>query len=166
MPGKAIGIEMLVGYPGSVARNADCIIENRPVKTADLAFGKPAILNSDNTYDPFGAANVATDFVGVAVREVKQTSDYFNPDGVYKVGQPADVIRRGNVMVVCNVGTPTANGDVYIRIAANAAIPAGVVGGFEAAADGANTVKLTNAKWATGKMDANKVCELAILTKQ
>ena len=46
---------------------------------------------------------------------------------------------------------------------ANEAVPAGVVGGFEAVADAANTVELTNCRWA-GPADANGVAELRILT--
>lgn len=168
MPGKSIGVTMNAGYPGSFARNGDCIIMNRPVKSTDsnnIAFGSPVILNSDNTYSAGLATLTATNFAGVAVREVKQSVDYYNPAGAYKPGEPADVIERGNVSVVCNVGTPTSGGAVYVRITANGSIPAGVVGGFEAAADGSNTVQLTNCKWATGIMDANKVTELSILNR-
>jgi len=168
MPGQAVGISMNYGYPGNFARNGDCIIVNRFVKSTDTAninFGDPVVLNSDNTYSKFGASNTADQFAGVAVREVKQSADYYNPTGSYKPGQPCDVIERGSVSVVCNVGTPTAGGPVYIRIAANASIPAGVVGGFEAAPDGANTILLTNCKWATGQKDSNNVTELTILTR-
>jgi hypothetical protein len=133
--------------------------------TDSINFGSPAILNSDNTYSNFGATGTAATFAGVAVREVKQTTDYLSADGSYDPGQPCDVIERGSVTVVCNVGNPTAGGPVYVRIAANAGIPTGVVGGFEAAADGTNTVQITNAKWKTGKKDANNVTELTILTR-
>lgn len=168
MPGQAIGIQMQYGYPGTFARNGDCIIGNRPVKGSDTVgpnFGEPVVLNADNTFSKFGSAGTAATFAGVAVREVKQTTDYLGSSGQYLPGQPCDVIERGNVSVVCNVGTPTAGGDVYVRITANESIPAGVVGGFEAAADGANTVKLTNAKWATGLKDSNNVTELSILNR-
>ncbi|GAB6170557.1 hypothetical protein JCM15765_03840 [Paradesulfitobacterium aromaticivorans] len=168
MPGQAIGIAMNLGYPGSFARNGDCIIMNRLVKATDAAgpaFGDPAVLNTDNTYSKFGAANVSADLAGIAVREVKQTADYYSSAGVYNPGEPCDVIERGNVAVLCNVGTPTAGGKVYVRITANVAIPAGVVGGLEAAADGVNTLELTNCKWATGKIDSNNVAELSILTR-
>jgi hypothetical protein len=75
------------------------------------------------------------------------------------------MLERGGVTVNVRVGTPTIGGAVYIRTVANASFPDGVVGGFEAAADGSNTVLLTNAKWATLK-DANGVAELSILTRQ
>jgi hypothetical protein len=50
-----------------------------------------------------------------------------------------------------------------MRVAANASYPNAVVGGFEAAADSTNSVKLTNVKW-KGAADANGVAELRILT--
>ncbi len=170
MPGSAIGTSMLYGYPGSFARNGDCIIANRIVKSTDSEgpdFGDPIVLNTDNTYSKFGASGTAALFAGVAVREVKQGTDFTNQNaaGNYAPGEPCDAIERGNVSVVCNVGTPTAGGKVYVRIAANVAIPAGVVGGFEAAADGENTLELTNCRWATGLIDANKVTEMSILTR-
>ncbi|MCM3141667.1 hypothetical protein [Brevibacillus sp. MER 51] len=168
MPGKVIGKSLNLGYPGSVSRSADAIITSRLVDetdTEDIKFGEAVVLNSNNTYSKFDATGTAVAFAGVAVREVKQTTDYFTSQGSYKPGQPCDVIERGSVTVVCNAGTPTAGGDVYVRIAVNAAIPTGVVGGFEAAADGTNTVKLTGVKWKTGKIDPNKVAEITILSR-
>lgn len=170
MPGFVVGKTLNYGFPGNVARSADTIITNRvvrPTDTVNINFGDPVVLNSDNTYSKFGATNTAADFAGVAIREVKQSTDYLlsNTGGYYAPGQPCDVIERGAVTVTCNVGTPTAGGPVYIRIAANPSIPTGVVGGFEAAADGTNTIQLTNAQWKTGKMDANNTAELQILTR-
>lgn len=168
MPGSVIGTTMNIGYPGSFSRNGDCVIVPRGVKatdTANIAFGDPVVLNADNTYSKFGAAGTVATFAGVGIREVKQTADYYNPAGSYKPGEPADVIVRGAVCVVCNVGTPTAWGAVYVRTVLNAAIPAGIIGGFEASADGTNTILLTNAKFNTGNMDANKVVEIIITTR-
>lgn len=168
MPGSTIGTVMNYGYPGSFARNGDCIIANRIIKLTDAAgpaFGDPVVLNSDNTFSKFGAANTAAQFAGIAAREAKQTVSYTTPTVKYDPGQPCDAIERGNVSVVCNVGTPTAGCRVYVRITANGAIPAGIVGGLEAAADGANTLELTNCRFATGLIDANNVTELAILTR-
>jgi hypothetical protein len=165
MPGSVVGKSLNLGYPGSISRSADTIITNRVVKSTDTAninFGDPTVLNADNTYSVFGATGTAATFAGIAVLEVKQSTDYFAVQGYYEPGQPCDVAERGSVTVLCNVGTPTAGGDVYVRITANGAIPAGVVGGFEAAADGVNTVKLNGIKWKTGKLDANRVAEVTI----
>lgn len=59
-------------------------------------------------------------------------------------------------------GTATYDGDVYLRVAANASYPNAVVGGFEAAADSTNTIKLTNVKF-KGAADANGIAEIRIL---
>jgi len=169
MPGAVIGKALNFGYPGNVARSVDAIITNRIVKPTDtvsIGFGDPVVLNSDNTYSKFGATGTAAAFAGVAVREVKQSIVFANNvSGEYRATEPCDVIERGTVTVECKVGTPTAGGDVYVRIADNASIPAGVIGGFEAAADSTNTIKLTGVRWKTGKLDANRVGELTILTR-
>jgi hypothetical protein len=168
MPGTAIGKVLNLGYPGNVSRGVDTVIENRfvrPTDTANINFGDPVVLNSDNTYSAFGATGTAATFAGIAVREVKQNTDYFTAQGSYKPGEACDVLQRGSATIKVNVGTPTANGNVYVRIAANGSIPNGVVGGFEASADGANTVQLTNIKFKTGKIDANKVAEITILSR-
>lgn len=169
MPGTAIGKSLNLGYAGNISRSADAIIDNRVVKPSDtenISFGDPVILNDDNTYSKFGATGTADTFGGIAVREVKQSTDYLGAaQGFYAPGQPCDVATRGTLTVVCNVGTPKSGGAVYIRTATNASIPDGVVGGFEAAADGSNTVAIPNLKWTTGKLDANKVAEVTILTR-
>lgn len=170
MPISTIGKTLNIGYPGSFSRNADCIIANRVIKKTDAngpAFGDPIILNSDNTYSKFGSGNTAAQFVGVAVREVRQATDYMNQGQlVYRPGEAADVIQRGAVCVKVNNGTPTAGGTVYIRVTVNESIPAGVVGGFEAVADSTNTVALTNAVFTTGNIDSNGVAEITILTRK
>lgn len=106
--------------------------------------------------------NGADQFAGVAVREVKQSTDYFSAQGEYSPGQPCDVLERGSSTVTCQLGTPTAGGAVYVRIALNGTYPNAVIGGFEAAADSTNTIQITNAKWKTGELDANNVAELTI----
>lgn len=174
MPGRAIGIELNLGYAGTVSRSVDTIITPKVVKSViagetetepQILFGEPVILNSDNTYSRFGASGTASTFAGIAVREVKQAIDYYAGSSAYLPGETCDALNRGSITVLCNNGTPTSGGKVYIRITANAAIPDGVVGQFEAAADGANTVEIPNLKWTTGKLDSNKVAELTILTR-
>ena len=165
MPGQVIHKSLNYGYPGNVSRGNDTVIINRRVKEGEIPFGAAAIMETDNSVKAFGATNVATDFIGVAVREVKQTADYYNVTGIYYENEPADIITRGSVMVQVRVGTPTARGKVYIRVAANEAIPDGVIGGFEAEADGVNTIELSNVVFTTGQIDANKVAEVTILSR-
>ena len=83
----------------------------------------------------------------------------------YQPGQYMSVLERGAATVVCNVGTPKANGKVYVRVKANTSIANGVVGGFEAAADSTNTIEIPNMRWTSGAMDANRVCEVTLLTR-
>lgn len=174
MPGRAIGIELNLGYAGTVSRSVDTVITPRIIKSIKLggketesavAFGEPVVLNADNTYSRFGAKSVAAEFAGIAIREVKQAIDYYSGSGYYLPGDTCDVLNRGSITVACNNGTPTAGGKVYIRVKENASIPQGVIGQFEAAADGENTIEIANLKWTTGKLDTNKVAEVAILTR-
>lgn len=174
MPGAAIGIELNLGYPGTVSRSVDTIITAKKIKSrkykdqelaSSIAFGEAVILNEDNTYSKFGENNTAKDFIGIAVREVKQTIDYHSSTGEYLPNEIMDVLNRGSITVNCNNGTPTAGGKVFIRIKENPAIPDGKVGQFEAIADTENTIEIPNLKWATNKLDKNSVAEVTILTR-
>ena len=191
MPGTAIGIRMNQGYPGTFSRNGDCIVNARMARTvtgdSGPSFGDPVVLigsaaaADNNTYqsvaDYVNAARTngtftAALFAGVAVREVKtyttftvQPSGEMGGIGGYSPGTPCDVLERGSVSVVCQYGTPVAGGAVYVRVAMGTG--GSVIGGFEyrADTDTSTCVLLTNAKWATGLMDANKVCELTIMNR-
>lgn len=174
MPGKAIGKELNLGYAGTVSRSVDTIITPKVVKSvvtdgketeSQIPFGDPVILNDDNTYSRFGATGTATNFVGIAVREIKQAVDYYAASGTYLPNEVCDVLNRGSVTVFCNNGTPKAGGKAYIRIKDNVDKPNGVVGQFEAEADGSNTLEIPNLKWTTGKLDANRIAEVTILTR-
>lgn len=165
MPGKVIQERLNYGYPGSVSRSNDAVIINRRVQKDEIQFGAPVILNDDNSLSPLGSGHTAKDFIGVAVREVKQTADYYNPTGIYTEGEPADIITRGSVTVQVNVGTPKARGKVFVRTAENEAFPNGAIGGFEAAPDGDNTIELSGVVFTTGQIDVNKVAEITILNR-
>lgn len=168
MSGKAIGISMNYGFPGTYARTPDDIVTSRQLKEGsdDVPFGMALCANGDNTYSPVGADFTAAKFGGVALRVVKQAAAYDDQTATaYHAKDLVNAINRGAVVVTCNHGTPTAGGSVYVRIKANPSIPAGVVGGFEAEADSTNTVLLTNVQWTNGYVDANGVSEITILTR-
>ena len=167
MPGKAIGKKLNYGFVGTVSRNPDNIIGARRLNadSEKVVFGQAVALNTDNSIALISADN-ADNFIGFAVRIVKQTTDYMSSQGFYNPGDTVDVLTRGNMTVSCNNGTPTAGGDVYVRVAANAAIPNGVAGEVEAAADGENTVLLDNVKFTTDQIDGNNMTEIAILTRK
>lgn len=164
MPGKVIGKRLNYGYEGSVSRSIDAVITNKLSKGA-IPFGRPVVLNEDNTVSAFSADNVAADFVGIAVREVKEAIDYQTSASGYIDKERTDILNRGYMTVKINHGTPVVNGKLYIRIKANEAVPLGVIGGFEAQADGANTIELPGVRFVTGDVDANKIAEITILSR-
>ena len=184
LPGTTIGTQMNNGYLGQYSRNTGgLVIAPRlvnPTDTVAISFGDAvvAIQNATGGYFSDAAGFIAgggtftfAKFAGVAVREVLTNSSSYltgqNTVGAYQPGQPCDVIMLGNVNVLFSNaqggGTPVSDGAVYLRVSTNAA--GTFVGAFEAAADGAHTVQLTNCQWTTGIVDANSVAEISILTR-
>lgn len=162
MRNQIIGKTMFHGYAGSFSRQPDTIIDTHPAGGA-IAFGGAVVYSNGAVVTP-GASATAADFVGVAVRETKSATNYLDQnEGSYVQYDAVPVLKRGCVNVICQNGTPALDGTVYVRVAENASIPGAVVGGFEAAADGNNSIALTNAKWKGGK-DGNGVAEIRILT--
>lgn len=167
MSGQAIGIKMGFGYPGTYARSGDCYIMNRPVKasTADIPFGAPVTVEADGTFQFFGATGTFAKFAGIAVREVKQSTDYYSAAGVYKAKEPCDVIERGNVAVECKEGTPDPTKGVYVCTSAGTNVAIGDLVATATPAGGATTIQLTNCRWVNTSVDSNKVTELAIISR-
>lgn len=167
MPGYAIGLTLGYGFSGNVSRTPDCIIEAKPVASDSdsIYFGQPVVLNTDNTFDaPTSTTITAANFAGVAIAEARQNNTYppNNANGSYPADSMCDVIQRGVVTVYIQRGTPTAGGAVYVRTELSTEHPALVIGGFEAQADGSQTVQLTNCSWYSGLTDANGMAELKI----
>ena len=163
MTNQVIGKSMFHGYAGSYSRQPDTIIDTHPAGGA-IAFGAGVVYGSNGAVRTAATGDTAAAFVGVAVREVKSATNYLNQnEGSYVQYDAVPVIKRGCVNVICTNGTPALDGDVYLRITANASKPNCPVGGFEAAADSTTSVKLTNVKW-KGAADANGVAELRIMT--
>jgi hypothetical protein len=161
---QKIGKTMTNGYAGSYSRQPDTIIDTHPLGgNAAIAFGAAVVLGSNGAVTPVGASSAAADFVGVALRETKSATNYLNQNvGTYNPGDAVPVLKRGCANVFVQKGTAAYDGDVYLRVAANASYPNAVVGGFEAAADSTNTIKLTNVKF-KGAADANGIAEIRIL---
>lgn len=165
MPGTAIGIKMNNGYAGTISRTADSIVQNR-IAAGTIAFGQAVVLKDDNTWRLVATGDTAAAVAGIAVREVVQANTFnpqSNPDYVAK--SPCDVLVRGNCTVKCQRGTPKAGVAVYVRITANDTYQDCVVGGFEAQADGSNTIQVTNIEWTTGDIDSNKIAEVTVKTR-
>lgn len=167
MPGSTIGIKLNNGYAGTVSRTADCVIQNRIANGADIAFGQAVILNDDNTFSIVGADTTAEQIAGIAVREVIQ-ANVFNPQSNpnYVANMPCDVLVRGQCTVKCKRGTPKAGDPVYVRIKPNVVYKDSLVGDFEAADDDGSVIAVPNIEWTTGILDANKVAEVTVKTRQ
>lgn len=167
MSGVTIGASLNNGFAGTYAQQPDMIIDTHPIVAGgdEVRFGQAVIDAGSGDVKKADATATAANFVGIAAREVKTVLSYTDPNagGSYVANEAAAIFKRGVIAAICNVGTPAKNGTVYLRVAANSAIPAGVVGGLEASADGGNTVALTNCRWASAK-DANGVTALRILT--
>lgn len=164
MRGQVIGKTLPNGFAGDYSRQPDDVIDTHALGgDNNILFGQ-ALVYSDGKVVPFGATNVAADFVGIALTGIKSAVSYTTQNiGEYEPNDPVAVMKRGCCLVKCNNGNPSLAGTVYVRIAENASIPTGVVGGFEATADGDNTVALTNVQW-KGTKDANGIAEVRILT--
>lgn len=157
---QTIGRNMSHGFAGSYARQPDMIVNTAPLGGATvILFGTPLVRGENGAVLPMGAGNTGNQFIGVAGREVKSPAEFFNQDvGQYAPKEPVSVFQRGCINVKCQKGEPTIDGTVYVRVAASEGYS---VGGFEAEADGANTVALSNAQW-NGPADNNGVAELRI----
>ena len=162
---QVIGTTMTAGYAGSYARQPDMIVVTRPAGgSANIPFGAPLVYSGTDVVQ-MGASATATQFVGVAGREIKSSLTYLEQSpGQYAPGDAVSVFERGSIQVFCQRGTPVLGGAVYVRITANGSYETAVVGGFEAEADSSNTVQLTNCQWG-GLADANGIAELVILTR-
>lgn len=166
MPGTVIGIKLNNGYEGTISRTADSVVQNRIAENA-ISFGMAVKLTANNQWSLVATGDTAGLVAGIAVREVVQANTFnpqSNPD--YLANSPCDVLVRGNCTVKCRRGTPSAGSAVYVRITDNSGTyPGTVVGGFEAEADGANTIQVNNIEWTTGVMDANNIAEVTIKTR-
>nr|DAD68812.1 MAG TPA: Head fiber protein [Myoviridae sp. ctHP32] len=157
---QVVGKEMSHGFAGSYARQPDMIVNTAPLGgDAAIPFGTPLVRGADGAVVPMGAGNTAGQFIGVAGTEVKSQTEFLRQSiGQYAPGEPVSVFQRGCINVKCQKGTPAIDGTVYVRVAASGNY---TVGGFEAEADGTNTVALLNAQWG-GPADGNGVAELRI----
>src|SRR5271166_4778249 len=159
MPATVIPVTGLyLGFVGNVSNEGYSLRTARQVNSTDtlsVAFGETFVLNTNNTYSSFkqfllnGTGSVsggllASPPVGLATSNVNinptynsfpGSEDVLTPGGLYVPSSMMDGLVQGTINVSCNNGTPGAGTSVYIRTALDAAIPAGIVGGLEAAVD-------------------------------
>lgn len=182
-----------LGFAGQITRLDDFVIASRPVlqystgttPALNINFGDPVVIvpttgggdsyqsvldfisNSSGTF-------TAAKFAGVCNREVKTNLAYtsLGNNGTPQLGNYAplemcEALERSSILVHLNVaGTPVSQGPVFIRTVLNGGISAGLVGGFEGAADGSNTISLAGiAVFRTGFVDANGMAEITLLNR-
>lgn len=157
---QTIGLNMSHGFSGSYARQPDMIVNTAPLGGTEIIhFGTPLVRGENGVVLPMGTGNTGNQFIGVAGREVKSPAEFFNQNvGQYSPEEPVSVFQRGCINVKCQKGSPAIDGTVYVRVTTSGNY---LVGGFEAEADGANTVALSNAQW-NGPADNRGVAELRI----
>ena len=177
------------GFPGNMSRLAERVIVARPLlatTATSVQNGQPLVIiptagggdNYQSVTDFVGGGGTlsATSRISIAHREVKTNLVYTTLTtigtpfiNVYQPGELTEAIERGSAVVKFNVTAPATTAlsqqAVYIRVAVNAAIPAGIVGGFEAVADGTNTVQIPNILFRTGYIDGNGVAEVTMLVR-
>ena len=147
------------GFPGAISRFGDRIVKARqfvPYNTNNvLNFGDPTVIIPNNSGGYYTSVadliansvtnltTLAANFAGIAVREVKtQISNQGSANygqgtpGIQSLGnyvnlQMAEALERGAATINLSVGAPNAGAQIYTRILANGAVPAGTVGDWE-----------------------------------
>ncbi|KLF68632.1 hypothetical protein [Klebsiella aerogenes] len=153
---------MPAGIAGAISRPQDLTVEPQTLDStkAFAAYGLAGKFSAGK-FVPIEATDTAAVVVGIYVRPYPTASQ---PDKVRQIGTgynfAGDCMKRGYVTV--NLGSDasavTLGGEVYMRVATPTA--SSPLGSFLAAADGDNTVQLTNAYF-NGPGDANGSIELA-----
>lgn len=153
---------MPAGIAGAISRPQDLTVEPQTLDSAKAfaAYGLAGKFSAGK-FVPIEADDTAAVVVGIYVRPYPTASQ---PDKVRQIGTgfnfAGDCMKRGYVIV--NLGVDASSvalgGDVYMRVATPTA--SSPLGAFLAAADGANTVQITNAFF-NGPGDANGNIELA-----
>jgi len=165
----AIPYRMRAGFPGDVNRTHPFSVEPAVNDPDDpvLGYGRAVVVvTANNSVRNMKAGDGAlTKIYGVSVRPYPIQQSSGGMDAAFGTGtppqnQPVDVLRSGYIMVPV-VGSPTKGGAVYVWIAADSGDH--VQGGFEAAADGGNTILLasdTGSITFNGPPDSEGVTEL------
>ncbi|NGF63155.1 hypothetical protein G5641_24670 [Citrobacter freundii] len=153
---------MPAGIAGAISRPQDLTVEPQTLNSAK-AFATYGLAGkfSAGKFVPIEAADTAAVVVGIYVRPYPTASQ---PDKVRQIGTgynfAGDCMKRGYVTV--NLGADASavalGGEVYMRVATLS--DTSPLGAFLAAADGENTVQITNAFF-NGPGDANGNIELA-----
>lgn len=166
MTGDSFLTRMPAGIPGAITRNRQAQVEPQQFDPLNVitAYGLPVKINTAQLIQQMGGGDTAASAYGVLVRPFPlQETVTVNP--VEGTSAPptagiGDVLVNGYISVhLYGVTAALRNGQVFIRIANAGA--GQIVGGFEAAADGGNTVAPKG--WVfMGAADANGNTEIRI----
>lgn len=168
----AFTYRMPAGFPGDVNRTHPASIEPSLTNQTNppTRYGDPVIVDAatNSIRKLIATDTTVTKIYGALVRpfpiQAASSSGNYGAQGLGAAVPPVgvqvvqDVLRYGYILASV-VGTPTKNGPVYVWIAANSGNH--VQGGFEAAANGGNTVAISNAYF-NGPPDASGTTEVVI----
>lgn len=163
MPGAVIGKALNLGYIGKISRDGDAIVTNRIVsgKSEAIDFGAAVFLNDDNTVRNVTVTGdeTSTDtvdkFVGIAVAEVVQATEYTQQASAYLKNKGCDILVRGSIIVEMGIGTPKAGGKVFFNFA---------TGKFDATEPTTKGFAIP-ARFTTGYVDGKGGVEITILER-
>ena len=156
------------GIPGALSRTGQAFIVEPGILLAGSvppAYGLPVAVDASTGHmRAIKAGDTAASVYGILVRPFPTQGGDGTNTPLGSSPPPAsgqcDVLKLGYISVAVANGTPAKNGTVYVRVAANGSLPNTAVGDIEAAADGTNTVALTNAYF-TGAADSSGNAEIA-----
>lgn len=153
MSGKAIGKNLGFGYPGNVARSIDTVIAAYPTPDDKIPFGTPVILNADNSVSAVNETNTEP-IIGIAVRRIMQPKEDREDGWYYEQGDSVDVLTRGTISVAVEAGlTITPMDPAYVNLE---------TGEITNETDTTGYVPVPNARFTTGRVDADNITELLI----
>jgi hypothetical protein len=161
---QAYTFRMPAGFAGDLQRAEVATIETQLIDSATppTAFGVAVKLVAGKIQPINLAADTAALVYGINLRPYPIQGNGTDPLGTSTppTSGVVDVLKRGYVDVALG-GTAAAakGGTVYVRVAAAAA--GKPLGGFEAAADGTNTIALPANTYFTGPADAYGITEIA-----
>lgn len=153
MTGKAIGIDLNIGYEGEISRtNPNPVIFTRPAGE-QLDFGTAVVVNDKGQYVTYKEGNTLDQFAGIISRAIKQSVNYLQQDGKtgFQEDNPASALMTGYIIINVGDSTPKAFGKVYLDPKTS-----------KFTATQTNNIELTSARFSTGTKDANNNTEIEI----
>ncbi|WP_322090004.1 hypothetical protein [Burkholderia cenocepacia] len=162
---QAYTFRMPAGFAGDLQRAEVATIEPQQIDSAapPTVFGVAVKLVNGKIQPINNAADTAALVYGVNLRPYPIQGNGTDPLGTSTppTSGVTDVLKRGYVNVALGGTTAaTKGGTVYVRVAAAAA--GKPLGGFEAAADGTNTVAMPASWYFTGPGDTYGITEIAV----